>query len=165
MRLLALLLLSPAHAALRYDKRFEFTLNSTELFTLLKTSLADSSSEGSVWPEEYSTVSGLIAEGGILHEVIFGYTEMSYVLSNYREGASDSGFTYTPLEGEFFSGTSHIVVQPTSSGGSTLSWRGEYDLPIYSPFWWATRIYIWLFYPALVENIRAYERKCLGLVA
>ena len=143
-------------SGLDYDQRIDSTLNTTRLFTLLKDSLEDSSVADSIWPTQYSVISGAVEEGGQITETIEHAASYTYTISNVSTDADPFHLNYSPVEGAGLVGNSMIEVLE-KEGGAYIRWYGHYDLSWYQPTYWVTEWYIGVFFPAMAENIKKFE--------
>jgi hypothetical protein len=142
--------------ALEFEHSIETTLPPQKLWSLLTEALSGVTDNG-FWPTRYSTISGQVEENGIVTEMVFGSSRVTYRLTNVIPGTR---LTYTPLPGEAMQGQSHIEVLPPSGGesgtevqGSTLHWYGTYEVSSFSPIGLTIRLYEQLFFRALRKNL------------
>ena len=146
---------SPAKA-LQFEHSIETTLPPQKLWSLLTEALSGVTDNG-FWPTRYSTIAGQVKENGIVTEMVFGSSRVTYRLTDIISGVR---LTYTPLPGEAMQGQSHIEVLPPSGGesgteakGSTLHWYGTYEVSSFSPIGLTIRLYEQLFFRALKKNL------------
>ena len=120
----ALVLCVGVVSALDYDERIDTTLSTSRLFQLLHDSLENSSVADSIWPTQYSVISGTVEEGGEISETIEGSVTYTYDISNVSAGEEPFHLNYSPVAGSALSGHSMIEVLPQEAG-SYIRWYGH----------------------------------------
>ena len=119
----ALVLCVGVVSALDYDERIDSTLSTSRLFQLLHDSLENSSVADSIWPTQYSVISGTVEEGGEISETIEGSVTYTYDISNVSAGEEPFHLNYSPV---WIGSERSLDDRSAATGaGSYIRWYGH----------------------------------------